>query len=60
MNVWITESSMMHSEEMKSSLIGPLISKKDFEDSKENSALTLAENFTACYDGNGFQVISVH
>ena len=49
MNVWMAESSMLHME-TKSNISGAvLMSKKDFETDRANSALSNAENMTKQY-----------
>ena len=49
MNVWITESSMLHMETKSCIGNSVLISKKDFEASRTTSALTEAERLTENY-----------
>ena len=46
MNVWITESSMLHMETKSCIGNSVLISKKDFESSRSTSALSEAERLT--------------
>ena len=49
MNVWMAESSMLHMK-TKSNISGiVLVSKKDFEAERANSALSNAENMTKQY-----------
>ena len=46
MNVWITESSMLHMETKSCIGNSVLISKKDFESARPTSALSEAERLT--------------
>ena len=51
MNVWITESSMLHMK-TKSAISGcVLVSKKDFDSDKSSSALSSAERMTEEFKG---------
>lgn len=51
MNVWLTESSMLHMK-TKSVISGcVLVSKKDFESEKGSSALSSAERMTVDFKG---------
>ena len=51
MNVWMTESSMLHMK-TKSAISGcVLVSKKDFESEKSSSALSSAERMTEEFTG---------